>query len=828
MDKTQILDICKPEKKTSVSSFLNDDFDVITSEFLTEAIEYIKNGSFPVIFIDSEEEDNLEIAVKIIEKFKDIPFIFYSQIHSLELENISYQMGAVDYISNPSTLKFKNKIDFYSKAYVEKKIILKINRELTSQKVKLKKTIHERTQFLDEIDTQIWTYKDPVTYGVVNKAHADFIGYSQDELKNNDFSQFYTDIESVKERIIENVNVFTSKETIFVTHWFENRKKQKKLFYVQKAPVLDQNGDVKYVICLAEDITDRKKAEDELISSKLRVEEINQELNQLAKNLEESIARANEMAVQAELATVLKSEFLSNMSHEIRTPLNAIVGLTDLIIDTELNPEQRDYVESIKLSSDTFLELINDILDFSKIEANMVELESIPFSLQNVAEEVMTAIGIKATEKGIEISFEIEKDVPVEIIGDPVRLKQVIINLIGNALKFTKTGDVILSVKLNERTESEVILAFSVKDTGIGVPKSKQKKIFEAFSQAEGATTREFGGTGLGLAISTKLVENMQGNIGVESPCYDSKEFPGSNFHFTAKFAYTLKTEEIEEELKNYNILLLYENNRVRKIIKESLKSNGFKVIAYASQLEVLSEIQISDFSAVLIDCDCIGDPSLTFMDKVKDLQKTKTISIITPTNIENLSEFRENNLVDGIITKPVRISNMIYNLKKTFNLIEEKPERIVVKNEKMSLTVLLAEDNKLNQKVAVRMLNKAGHSVSIAKNGQEALDKFKNDLFDVVLMDGQMPVLDGLEATQRIRSFEVKEKRERTPIIALTANAMVGDREQFLSAGMDGYLAKPVKSEQLLEAIDDVMKRKDDGTLSSGIEENVNEIPDF
>ncbi len=828
MDKTQILDICKPEKKTSVSSFLNDDYEVINSEFLTEAIEYIKNRSFPVIFIDSEEEENLKIGVKIIEKFRDIPFILYSQTRSLELENLSYQMGAVDYISNPSALKLKSKIDFYSKAYVEKKVILKINRELTSQKEKFKETLHERTQFLDEIGTQIWTFKDPVTYGVVNKAHADFIGYSQDELKNTDFSQFYMDIESVKERILENLNVFTSKETLFVTHWLESSNKHKKLFYVQKTPVLDENGDVKYIICLAEDITDRKRAEDELISSKLRVEEVNQELNQLTKNLEESIARANEMAVQAELATVLKSEFLSNMSHEIRTPLNAIVGLTDLIIDTELNPEQRDYVESIKLSSDTFLELINDILDFSKIEANMVELESIPFSLRNVAEEVMTAIGLKATEKGIEISFEIEKDVPVEIIGDPVRLKQVITNLIGNALKFTKTGDVILSVKLNERSESEVNLGFSVKDTGIGVPKSKQKKIFEAFSQAEGATTREFGGTGLGLAISTKLVENMKGSIGVESPCYESREYPGSNFHFSAKFAFTSKTEKIEEELKNYNILLLYENNRVRKILKETLKANGFRVIAYSSQLEILSEVQISDFSVVLIDCDCYGDLPLTFMGKVKEMQKTKTITIISPTNIENLSEFRENSLVDGIITKPVRISNMIYNLKKAFNLIEEKPESIVVKDEKKSLSVLLAEDNKLNQKVAVRMLNKAGHSVSIAKNGQEALDKFKKDLFDVVLMDGHMPVLDGIEATQRIRSFENREKRERTPIIALTANAMVGDREQFLFAGMDSYLAKPVKTKQLLEAIDDIMKRKEEGTLSSGIEENVNEIPDF
>jgi PAS domain S-box-containing protein len=828
MNKTHILIICKSEKSHYIRDFINQGVDLFQSEFIIECFDKLKYNSFSVVFVDSDDDENIDIAERVSREYPKTPLIFYSKKKSRELEIRAYKAGAVDYIHSLEPLKINSKIEFYSKRFRENERLLKENRELLFSKKRYKNILFERSQFLDQIDVQIWTYRDPVTYDLVNKAHSDFLGYSQKELRNSEISRFFMNIDLIKKIIIENVEIYTKKETLFVTHMFQNEKGEEKLLSIQKAPIIDKSdGSVKYIICVGEEITERKRAEDELIASKQEVDQVNLELKELTNNLEDALARANEIAVQAELATVLKSEFLSNMSHEIRTPLNAIIGLTELMGDTELSPEQRDYIESVKISSDTFLELINDILDFSKIEANMVELEKVPFLLSGVTEDVMTAIGIKATEKYVEVGVDIEDQVPTELIGDPVRLKQIFTNLIGNALKFTKKGDVILSVRLVEDTNSHTILNFSVTDTGIGIPKNKQKKIFEAFSQAQGNVTREFGGTGLGLAISTKLVEHMQGSLGVESPCHDSKKFPGSNFHFTAKFKKTDRKIVQEAGLENYKILLLYENIKVRKILKKNLKKNGFKVISHSTQLEVLSEIQISSFSAILIDGDCKGDTTLSFITKVKEKQNTKTLVFISPPDIKNIGPLRSDELVDGIITKPVRNSSMLLNLKIALNLVEEEKEEIEIDEKKQSLSILLVEDNILNQKVASMMLNKAGHAVLIAKNGKEAVDCFKKESFDIILMDGQMPVLNGFQATQKIRRIEVEEIKPRTPIIALTANALVGDREQFLSSGMDDYIAKPVRADKLLKTIDNVLKRKERGKLVAKVEGDKDQ-PDF
>jgi len=444
---------------------------------------------------------------------------------------------------------------------------------------------------------------------------------------------------------------------------------------------------------LENEITRRKASETALKRAKEETDQLNQEL-------EKAIEKANLMAVEAEMANIAKSDFLASMSHEIRTPMNGIIGMTDILLKTDLSKEQLKYLEIIGKSADSLLSLINDILDFSKIEAGHMALEAIDFNLQSVLDLIVDSFGFHAQQKGLKFACQVEEDVPLCLMGDPGRLRQILVNLAGNAIKFTDFGQISIGCGLNGREDNKVGLHFSVSDTGIGIPVHKQEVIFESFSQVDGSTTRKYGGTGLGLSISKKLIQMMGGDMWV-----DSTPGQGSTFHFTARF------------------------------------------------------LSASDES-----------------------------------RLEHYTAIEEMTVDTGMISEST-----------DRNASPDSP-----------LSILLADDNSINLTVASTMLKKNGHRVTTANNGLEAVDRFEQEKFDLVLMDIQMPQMDGIEAAEAIRHVETKRKTKRTeqgreapdyetptPIIALTARALKGDRHKFLDAGMDDYLPKPIKMRSLNKMIE-------------------------
>ncbi len=562
-----------------------------------------------------------------------------------------------------------------------------------------------------------------------------------------------------------------------------------------------------------------------LLKTKEKAETMNVELKSLTKQLEVEIARANEMAVKAEIATMSKSKFLSNMSHEIRTPLNAIVGMTDLVMDTKLDDEQLDYIESIRSSSDSFLELINNILDFSKIEADKLELENIDFDLRKITWDVMAIMSVKAHEQGLELAYHVSSDVPLLIVGDPTRTKQILINLIGNAIKFTKKGEVVLRVKREDKNKDQIELDFSIMDTGVGVPKSGQEKIFEPFSQADDSTTRSFGGTGLGLTITSQLVKAMNGKMWIESPAFKTKEFPGSIFHFKAIFGQSSKEDsqanavpDLLEKLNGLRALVIDDNETNLSILSEILSEWGIIPAAYNNGKNALKAIEKNDreFQFAILDATM---PDMDRFILAETLNEHRAfdgaiIIMLTLSGSQENDRHKMQSDFSYFINKPVRPDNLKKIILNSIgvavvkrNATEEKlpgSDSIV-----QQLKILMAEDNKMNQKVAGSMLKKMGHSVVVANNGIEAVSAFENEKFDLILMDGQMPEMDGFEATRKIRTLESqKPEKSHIRIIALTANAMKGDRKRFIGAGMDDYIPKPVKKRTLTDVITRCMEK--------------------
>jgi two-component system, sensor histidine kinase and response regulator len=551
-------------------------------------------------------------------------------------------------------------------------------------------------------------------------------------------------------------------------------------------PIHDEEGRLLGAVNVLVDITDRKAAAEELREAK----------------------------EAAERASRAKSDFLSHMSHEIRTPMNGVLGMAELLLDTPLTPQQRRYAQTAKDAALALLAVINDILDLSKIEAGHVELEEVPFSLAETLESLLKTLALPAHQKGLDVIAGVDPDVPDRLIGDPNRLRQVLVNLIGNAIKFTDSGSVVLRVARSEGSGGRVRLDFTIADTGIGIAPEQQRRIFEPFAQAESGASRRFGGTGLGLPICSHLATLMHGALQVES-----EMGKGSTFHFRVEL-FPAPPEErrpaVDSPLGGVPILVAEHHPEQRRILAQLLAAWGMRPTVVEGGAEALTVLldagrRGEGFPLLLLDAHLPGEDSFAVVERLREEARLADLHVIAMLNLHALPEAAGRCAelqIGSYLTKPIAPSELQEAILAELHQGGPAAETPAVRPSARSLHILLAEDNPISQIVAVAQLEASGHRVRVAGNGEEALRLFASDSWDVLLMDVQMPDMDGLEATRRIRALERErgtERGARTPIVGLTAQALSGDREECLAAGMDRYLTKPIQAERLRATLDEI-----------------------
>ena len=671
-----------------------------------------------------------------------------------------------------------------------------IDRDVTEKRRAEEAIQEERNQLRTLIDNlpDLIFFKDVQgRYILNNLAHLNFIGVkSQEEACGKTVFDFHWNGKAEKYFIEEMQVIESGKPRLEEEQLIYHKTIGEKRWYLfSRIPLKNKEGKVKGILGVGHDITNRKHAEQAIRQAYDELEQTNKELIEANK---------------------IKGQFLANMSHEIRTPLNAVIGMTGLLLDTRLNDEQRDFAETIRSSGDILLSLINDILDFSKIEAQKIELEKQPFDVRNCIEEALDLVASKAADKKLELTYSIDEGLSTNVIGDVTRLRQIMVNLINNAIKFTEEGEVVVGVSGQLRDHNTYMLHFSVRDTGLGIPLDLQSRLFQSFTQVDASTTRKFGGTGLGLAISKQLSELMGGTMWLESSGIPGE---GTTFHFTINTELSIGKEVRADmtALSGKRVLIVDDNKTNKNILVQQTKSLQMIPTGVESGPEALELLKTENqFDIAILDFHMPEMDGVMLAEKIRQLPQRASLPLIL---LSSFGYHLQNNLnlscFVATLTKPIKFSQ----LHKALITVLKKKKSTVKKNHDINsipfdsnigkqypLKILLAEDNKVNQKVALRFLEKLGYRVDVVSNGLEVLDALQRQFYEVILMDVQMPDMDGEQATIMIRKSFLPNEQPR--IIAMTANAMASDREKYIASGMDDYIVKPFKLEELVRALID------------------------
>ncbi len=637
------------------------------------------------------------------------------------------------------------------------------------------------------------------TIQYVNPKFTEVTGYSREEALGRDMTVFYSDMHRPE---FYNDLWATLRSGEEWRGELYNKKKNGDLYWESSriSPIKDTGEQITHFVFIKEDITERKRMEIELIAAKK----------------------------SAEAASRSKSEFLANMSHELRTPMNAIIGMTELVLDTKVSKEQKEYLRIVQQSSNALLGLLNDILDLSKIEEGKLNLEPLPFDLRKTLTESAKTLGVQAHNKNLELVYHIDSEVPHQLLGDEGRLRQILVNLIGNSIKFTEKGEIVFTVDVLEQfADGKVLLHFLISDTGIGIPEKKLEEIFEKFYQADASITRKYGGSGLGLTISSNLVRLMDGIIWAESPAsfpHFARGSKGSTLHFTATFGARPESEEDQarreidvEKLKDLPLLIVDDNETNRRFLQEILSKYGLKPEMASSGPEALAMLKKKAFSVLILDFQMPGMDGGTVLEILRNELKLDIPAVLLSSGVRKQDIERIGRQgISAHFFKPINSHELLEAIMVIMGYQEaepdvpEEPEEEPAELELNGVDMLVAEDNPINQRLIKRLLELKGHRVDIACNGKEAIDMFDKRAegseapYRIIFMDIQMPEMDGIHATK-----EIRKKNTDIPIIALTAHAMKGDKSKFLAQGMNDYVSKPIRKSLLYDLVEKYIREE-------------------